>query len=137
MKNSLLLILTVLALSGCCNCGHRYAAPFTATTWQLQQIDGHNVTVKLSAEEIPFLVFGSDGRFNGSGGCNRIGGDYSKGKEGRIAFSNVFSTKMYCPNDAVERQFLEVLNSADSYSIDGIYLYLFSNGTLKAVLQKQ
>lgn len=115
---------------------------FETTKWHLQQLNGENIDSQ--PEESFFLIFDKEeGRFNGAGDCNLIGGEYvvtqtkAKRKQtlaGDIKFDKVRSTRRYCPNDDLERKFIEMINTIDSFSIEGNRLKLFNDGKLKGVL---
>jgi heat shock protein HslJ len=70
------------------------------------------------------LTFGDDGRFTATTDCNSMGGTYaaaaSKGVlgTGTIAFSNIFSTEMYCANSR-EGEFATILGQAEGYHFTG------------------
>jgi heat shock protein HslJ len=44
----------------------------------------------------PITLNLKDNRIGGKGGCNSYGGNYSLGKSGKVKFSTIISTKMYC-----------------------------------------
>lgn len=150
MKKILFALFVAAALSACCQCRSYdkiHYTPFEVTRWELKQIDGRNIASLISSQDmVPYLVFGSDGRVGGRGGCNIFGGEwsgtpsrvaYKHNRAGGLSFSNFFSTKMYCPDMKVEQEFLGTLETIDSYSIEGEYLYLFHDGELRLVLAGQ
>jgi len=67
-------------------------------------------------------------KFNGNGGCNRIGGNLQIEKN-NIKFSNVFQTKMLCENMEQESLFLRLLEMTNEYKITGGKLLLYKNTT--------
>lgn len=72
------------------------------------------------------LEFGDDGRVSGSAGCNRFGGGYTVDGEA-ISFSQLFSTRMFCPQDGIMDQeiaFLNALEAASSFAIEGNQLII-------------
>jgi heat shock protein HslJ len=60
-----------------------------------------------------------NGRLEGSGGCNSIGGDYTlKGRY--LTTAGLISTKMFCAEAMpYETQFLQMLEKSQTYSISG------------------
>jgi heat shock protein HslJ len=72
-------------------------------------------TAKLTAE------FGTDGRFTGSGGCNRLGGPYTTSGSDAIAIGPVTSTKQACAADVMttESEYVAALGQAATYEIAG------------------
>ncbi|WP_339870422.1 META domain-containing protein [uncultured Algoriphagus sp.] len=62
------------------------------------------------------LIFNSEnGLINGSGGCNRIFGNYSLDKNKSIRFSEIGATKMACQNMNFESRFLNLLDQVRYY----------------------
>jgi heat shock protein HslJ len=61
----------------------------------------------------------AQGRMEGSGGCNSIGGNYNL-KNRHLMTNGIVSTKMFC-NETMryETQFLQMLEKSQSYSISG------------------
>jgi hypothetical protein len=53
-------------------------------------------------------------RVTGSGGCNRINGDYSTGRDS-LRFGRIVATMMACPDMATEQKFVRVLNDTRRY----------------------
>lgn len=98
-------------------------ASLTETHWKLVELMGKPVAD--SQNEPHILLQKDDGRFHGSGGCNRIGGGYELKPNGRIRFTKGISTRMACINGMeVEAQLMDVLTRADSYVIVGNALQL-------------
>jgi heat shock protein HslJ len=66
-----------------------------------------------------------DGVANGGGGCNRWSADYQI-DGGALAFGPVLSTRMACPDPAmeIEHAFFERLGSATAWVSDGASLAL-------------
>jgi len=60
------------------------------------------------------VTFGNDGKFSITTDCNSGGGSYVAGKDGSIAFKDMFSTKMYCEGSQ-ESEFTALLNNAATY----------------------
>ena len=86
------------------------------TAWTLTGIDGATVEPGVGAT----LVFGTDGKVSGSGGCNSFGGDYSVSGS-TIRFSAIASTLMACddPKMGVEQQYLGALQGTVGFSLSG------------------
>jgi heat shock protein HslJ len=61
---------------------------------------------------------------SGNGGCNSFRGSYTLLEGNRLSFSQLVSTKMACINMEKEGTFMEVLQKADNYSIQGKILSL-------------
>ncbi len=101
------------------------AAGLTETHWKLTRVADHAVTVAEGRRE-PHLVFRAEsGRAEGYGGCNQFGGNYTT-EGSTIEIGDVVSTLMACAEGMdTERELFEALESARSWSIEGIQLELF------------
>jgi len=91
--------------------------------WKLIELFGNPVSENNAKE--PHIIFQTeDNRFFGDAGCNRFFGNYQLKGSDRITFSQAATTMMMCINMETEQKFLEVLNTADSYTIKGDTLTL-------------
>jgi heat shock protein HslJ len=116
-------------------------APLTATTpdasltntyWKLTELRGKPVVMDNTSTREVHLVLEAQGRkVRGFGGCNRFQGQYQMGGRpqgnatwARLSFSPLASTKMACPQMAVESELFQVLASVDHYSLKGNTLIL-------------
>lgn len=136
MKAHNIILIAALALlfSGCCQCTKYeklYGRPLVGTQWQLIQMNGRAVAV----DEGYYFTLAADNRFSGKGNCNNIMGDYYIIEGGKIHFKNIASTRMMCPDQQTEQQFIEMLDTITDYQRDGGYLYLFVNGELLSVFR--
>ncbi len=65
----------------------------------------------------PTIIFNTkENKISGFAGCNRYNGSFIK-KENTITFNGIISTKMYCLNMPVEKEFLTALSNTTSYKI--------------------
>ena len=90
--------------------------------WNLTELNGKAVTVS----NVPNLVL-TDGQLKkvaGSTGCNRITGTFESTKSNFIKFLPLAITKMACLGNNVETEFLDMLKSANNFSIAGNKLSL-------------
>jgi heat shock protein HslJ len=69
---------------------------------------------------VPTLEFRPDGRLGGKASCNNYGGAY-KAEDGRLNVSNMFATKMACPELQMtqERALLAGLEGDAAYAMTG------------------
>lgn len=82
-------------------------------TWmQAFYNDGRVITPKQAGKFT--ITFAEDGKFSATTDCNRMGGTYSVGRDGMIAFSDIFSTKMYCEGSQ-ESEFSTLLQHSQTY----------------------
>ncbi len=85
-----------------------------AGEWIFYIIDGKRVT----GEDRPYIAFDfAEKRLYGSNGCNIIGADVIFGKHNSIKFSDILSTRMYCPDAPYERSINVTLPQISSYKI--------------------
>ena len=126
-----------LLVSSCCNCGKTgsRAKSLTGGQWQLIQMDGE----VFSAENDAYtLSFSTDGKVTGKGDCNRLSGTFESDPQKRtILLGAMVSTRMMCLNQAGEDKFLDLLRTANSYSVDRRTLTLFSDGKQKLIFEKR
>ncbi len=140
MKKTILFIFAALTvfimMSSCCNCRtyqKKYGRPLVGTTWRMTQFEGR--AVEGSNGDSYQILFSPDGRFSGRGDCNRLMGSYVYSSRGTINIDNVASTRMMCPNQQGEDEFIRVLDEATNYQLDGPYLYFFLDAELLAVFE--
>ena len=73
------------------------------------------------------VSFGEDGSINGTGGCNRLMGNYTV-EGGTMTLEPLATTRMACPEPEgvmdQETKLLAALESATGYAIDGDTLRL-------------
>ena len=116
----LALLLVGLLLAACAPAGSGQVE-LDGTQWQLNAINGEEVSEMLAGRAITIRFEG--GEAGGSAGCNSYGGSYEANPaSGSISFSDLFATLMACEDDAVmqlEASFLEALNNATNYEIEG------------------
>jgi heat shock protein HslJ len=131
---SLLVVAVVAVIIACCPCRKgKNNATLTEGQWHVVRMMNHDL--KITAEQFTF-TFLADGVFAGTGGCNQINAQYTKGEKGELTFSNLVSTKMMCPDIELESTFNQILEGTTHYEMDGEMLMLFSNGEMQAVLKQ-
>jgi heat shock protein HslJ len=86
--------------------------------WKLVELYGHPIAAAAHKEQEAHIIFKIDAnRFVGNTGCNRITGSYRTKEPAGIIFSQAAVTQMMCMNMDTENQFLQVLQTADSYVV--------------------
>lgn len=93
------------------------AVSLTDTYWKLTQMMGKAITGDESSKEVFMKINGKENKVNGNAGCNNFFGTYEINNNYRIRFSKMGSTMMACPKMTLERDFLQLLEKADSYII--------------------
>jgi heat shock protein HslJ len=97
----------------------------TGRFWRLVELRGKKIEKVENQPKEAFLFFNTDGKsVRGNGGCNSIHGGVELTEINRIKFSKMASTMMACPNMEAEREFLQVLETADNYNLVGDTLFL-------------
>ncbi len=81
-----------------------------------------------------YIRFKDSTSVEGFAGCNKIFGSYTS-KGNTIKIGPLSSTRMSCPDDALEMKFNQALESAETYTTDSKYLYLNSKGKVIAKLE--
>ena len=109
--------------------------PLVGTTWRLAGFTVNQTAHSAIAGSNATLAFGADGRATGSTGCNVFSGPYST-DDARISIGPLAVTERACiaPDMMLqEREYLEVLEAATTYDIDGDRLTLVdASATLAA-----
>lgn len=103
-------------------CGAPFAtASFENTYWKVTRLRGAPVRVAEDQRE-PHLVFKDGNSFAGSGGCNRIGGGFTR-DDASLTLGKGFSTMMACPEGMEqEAELLTTLEEVRGYRITGEHL---------------
>lgn len=96
----------------------------TETYWKLVVIDGKPVATPDGGKEVYFTLFPEENSIRGFAGCNGFGGGYNMEGNNQIAFSQLFSTKMACPNLDTENEFMKALEATRSFKIENNALWL-------------
>lgn len=79
----------------------------------------------------PSIMF-QDGRVSATVGCNTIGGEYKTDADGNITITQGMMTKMFCPEEMREDEFLTAFNKVAKYTVDdeGVVSFLDAQGNL-------
>lgn len=127
------LIALVMIVIGCADVSGKNSAniasaandgAITERYWKLVELRGQPVA-NVGAREPHIILKEKDQRVAGSGGCNSLMGGYQITAPNRISFSKVASTMMACSQGMdTERGLFEVLETADSYTVNGDTLVL-------------
>ncbi len=97
-----------------------------AGEWPLVSVDGTPVPTGVMAS----ADFGPDGALTGSGGCNQFSGTYTS-DGASITVGPLASTRKYCEDSStIEGLYLDALQGASTWAIDGGTLIIEGTGTL-------
>ncbi len=95
--------------------------------WRWTRLKMPNETVTVEKPENYTVEFMPDGKIRVQADCNRGGGSYtSDGKS--LKFGAIFTTKIACPPGSLDRRFLEGLESAATFRIEGNNLFIEGKG---------
>lgn len=98
--------------------------------WVLTTLNGRPIEAGASRNqrEASLVLHSRDQRVSGSGGCNRITGDYAlSGSE--LTFGRMAGTMMACPEGMqTESEFLEALPRVAGWRLVGVHLELIDRG---------
>lgn len=143
MKNVFVSICMAGALAGLSSCASSKDALTVSSIngeWNIIEINGTAV-VPAPNKEFPFIGFDTaTGRVSGNSGCNRMMGSFDvNAKPGAIDLGALASTRMACPDMALEKNVLSALAQVKKYKKlgkDNIALCGSSNRPI-VVLQKR
>lgn len=135
MRKIFILTISILLLNACGTTSKvSKETNLIKATWRL--LDNNRIAKGLNNNPITLnLSLVNSHEVNGFAGCNNFGGTYSA-NEGFIRFTDIFNTKMACPNLKDEDHFLELLQTANRYEVRGNKLYLFQDKILLLKFQK-
>lgn len=96
-------------------------------TYYISELEDSNVT----SYKLVITFDKALNKVNGVAGCNRFFGNYTTNNN-TITFEDMATSKKLCPEDimAVERQFLEILNQVNTFSIEGNIVSFLNNDTV-------
>ena len=95
------------------------------TYWKLTELMGEPIVMTPGTKkEMHMVIKKQDNLVNGNGGCNSFRGSYIVLEGNRISFSQLAGTKMACIDMEKETTFMEALQKADNYAIQGKILSL-------------
>ena len=94
--------------------------------WKLVELNGKpvNYAENSKIDTTARMTLKPDGMLNGNASCNTFSGAFTFHGSGRIRFSRIAITQKMCLDMSVETEFMNVLQKADSYIIDGERLIL-------------
>lgn len=136
MRSFLTLLLCAL-LAGCAAPDVSFMQPpaeLLGTRWTLTTLNGEAVAPVAEAKP-PELEFRGDSTVQGFAGCNRISGRWSSTAADRITFAEMTATRMTCPTQKLEDDFLSALGATTHLRLKRTVLYLLATDTVRAVFE--
>jgi heat shock protein HslJ len=117
-------------------CGNYITDPRLHDIWVLEKLNGKIVNATDFIKELPNLeINSSTNNFLGFAGCNRMNGTIFF-ERGLLRFTNIITTRMACPGNNKESEFLKVLQSSTSYKVENNRLLLSNPSGEKLVFKK-
>lgn len=112
-------------------CGNYITDSRLHDIWALEKLNGAIVNPADYSKGVPNLEINSSTNiFMGFAGCNRMNGSIFY-ELGLIRFTDIITTRMACPANNKEAEFLKALQSATSYTVENVRLTLSNpNGEL-------
>jgi heat shock protein HslJ len=129
-------VVSLLALAfvvGCCPCRKYRRAngvPLVGTQWRLVQLDEQEM-----ADATITLRFDSRHQLEGEACCNSYRADCTAEPGGRLHVEPIRTTRMSCPQLAVESAYLTMLQQVIRYEMDAKMLILSDSLRVRAVFE--
>lgn len=98
--------------------------------WKVIEING--TAINSTMKRKPFLKFSEDNKVSGFAGCNGFGGNYTLKNTSAITISNIISTKMACPDLAIENNLFHVFENTDNFIVKGDTLF-FNDAAMNSI----
>jgi heat shock protein HslJ len=99
--------------------------------WLLTEMPGKKTPLTQDSAAAAFILF--DGaKVKGFAGCNKLTGDFAFNAKNKIAFTNIITTRMMCPDYETEKQLLNALGMADNWTYADNKLILYQGRKLLA-----
>lgn len=126
MRNiSFIAVIAMVAMMVSCKSG---VASIDNQTFAITELNGTALPGSEMAK--PSIMF-QDGRVSATVGCNTIGGEYKADADGNITITQGMMTKMFCPEEMREDEFLTAFNKVAKYTVDdGEVSFLDAQGNL-------
>ncbi len=135
---ALLIGASAVLMSACA--GVSLDEPLEGTSWRLVQLQGRPVNLAGGDPQAePRVLFNAgDARLTGSGGCNRLSGNYRR-SDRALRIGPLASTRIACTDparSAIEAGFVAALEATASFTVKGAQLTLLDSRALPlAVLE--
>jgi heat shock protein HslJ len=95
-------------------------APIPPIVWQLSAFPGAGAINDAGRYTVQFLP---DGTVSIKADCNWLGGFWSGGN-GALDITITTSTRVACPTDSLEQPYMQALQEATAYTVDGVSLVI-------------
>ena len=99
--------------------------------WHLVSFKGEEIQVKEARAEHAYIQFNEDFTIIGYTACNNLQGVYKLDDAQKIEFSQLLSTKKFCPEMETENEFIKTLHVASYYAFVDHALVMYDKEHLK------
>ena len=140
MKRMFAVLVLGMALVSCTTTVHkdqnaRSSDPeiIVGKTWQWISTISPVEKITVTTPDRYTILLHPDGKIQALSDCNRGGGNYEFTK-GKLSFGPMMSTRMACPPDTLDAQFMRDLQRVNSFFLEGGQLYLelpLDSGTMR------
>lgn len=105
------------------------------SNWVLVNLHGEEFTLTMEGARQPGITFdGAEERVYGFAGCNQFTGGFTLEEAGRLSFTQMASTKMFCPDMEVEDRYMEALEqTTHAVMIEGMLQFSDRESAVVAV----
>ncbi len=134
MRQSIYLLFFVLLAA--CSSKSFPDSTWEGKQWTLVELRGVPVQTSGTGDDANIRFETRTKSISGTGGCNRIYGDYVIEKKNVLRFGEIISTERACQNSPFENTFLETLKSVRYYEQTAGEL-LLKNGERRVILKFQ
>ena len=95
-----------------------FGTGLTGTTWYLRTIKGKQVNqYRIHRLKFAYIEFDTDGNVFGQTRCNNFNGRFDITNEQEMVVSNLATNKMLCPENELEKEYLDVLATPFKYYV--------------------
>jgi len=132
-----LLVVSTLGMNACV--GGASKVKLEDAVWKLESYgEPDQLKSVLQGTEVTVEFVNAEGEVRGSGGCNSYSGSYEIDGSNLSIIPPLMSTAMSCsdPIDSQEYAFLQMLEAAETYTIDGQQLTITCGNKLLIFRQK-
>ncbi|MDO4310931.1 MAG: META domain-containing protein [Prevotella sp.] len=138
MKKIMVFVCAVAALASCGTGQKAVSLSDLNGEWNVVKINGTDVTAS-DGQDAPFIGIDADKkRVYGSTSCNRLTGAFDADPvKGTIDLGKMGSTRMMCPDMAIEDKLLGAFGEVKSFSLKKGSTLMLNNADGKAVIELQ
>lgn len=124
MKRLFVFGLSALLLSACANNSSASKSENSISNMKLAivELNGTELVNNVNDSQPQILFIADSKTVSASVGCNTINATYSEKGNGKLSIEMALSTKMACPDELREDEFVDAFNKIATYSFDGDFV---------------